>query len=89
MPMNTSEWQALEKKRVVFGRQSVGENILNGVERLAARDSVKINIHEQRTSPESTGISHFTIGKNSDPMSKIQDFAGAIDAGAAQGLTWR
>ncbi len=82
------EWKALEKKRVVFGHQSVGYNILNGVTGLANRNGVKIDIHEQRTAPTAPtahGISHFTIGKNGDPLSKIQDFAAAIDAGAAQG----
>jgi hypothetical protein len=79
------EWKALEKKRVVFGHQSVGYNILNGVTRLADRDGVKIDIHEQRTAPTGRGITHFTIGKNGDPMSKMQDFAAAIDAGSAQG----
>lgn len=83
--ISVPEWQALEKKRVVFGHQSVGYNILDGVTRLADRDGVKIDIHEQRTAPAVQGISHFTIGKNGDPMSKIQDFAAAIDAGAAQG----
>jgi hypothetical protein len=79
------EWQALEKKRVVFGHQSVGYNILNGVTLLANRDGGKIDIHEQRTAPTMQGISHFTIGKNGDPLSKIRDFAAAIDGGAAQG----
>ena len=83
--ISMSEWQALEKKRVVFGHQSVGKNILNGVERLAARDGVKFDIHEQRMSPARQGISHFLIGMNGDPKSKIRDFAAAIDAGAAQG----
>jgi hypothetical protein len=83
--ISVSKWQALEKKRVVFGHQSVGQNILNGIERLAARDGVKIDIHEQRTGPAVKGIRHFLIGTNGDPMSKIRDFAAAIDAGAAQG----
>ncbi len=83
--ITTPEWQALEKKRVIFGHQSVGYNILNGVTRLADRSGVKIDIHEQRTAASGQGISHFTIGKNGDPLSKIQDFAAAIDAGAAQG----
>lgn len=78
------EWQALEKKRVVFGHQSVGGNILNGVERLAAKYGVNLDIHEQRTAPAAKGISHFFIGNNGDPLSKIKDFATAIDAGAAQ-----
>jgi hypothetical protein len=85
MPISISKWQALEKKRVVFGHQSVGYNILNGVTRLAGRDGVKILMHEQRTGVALLGISHFTIGKNGDPLSKIHDFAAAIDAGAAQG----
>ncbi|MGZ5026048.1 MAG: hypothetical protein ACXWE9_02580 [Methylobacter sp.] len=81
-----SEWQALEKKRVVFGHQSVGSNILNGVERLAASDRVNLGIREQRTTPAADGgISHFPIGNNGDPISKIEDFASAINAGAAQG----
>jgi len=83
--ISVPEWQALEKKQVVFGHQSVGGNILDGIERLAALDDVKIDIHEQRTPPAGKGISHFYIGKNGDPMSKIQDFAAAIDAGAADG----
>ncbi|MGZ8915529.1 MAG: hypothetical protein ACXW1Z_20780 [Methylobacter sp.] len=83
--ISVSDWQALEKKRVVFGHQSVGQNILNGIERLAARDGFKIDIHEQRTAPAVKGISQFFIGRNGDPMSKIRDFAAAIDAGAAQG----
>jgi len=83
--ISAPEWQALEKKRVVFGHQSVGHNILNGVERLAARDGFKIDIHEQRTGPAVKGIRHFLIGMNGDPKSKIRDFAAAIDAGAAQG----
>lgn len=79
------EWQALEKKRVVFGNQAVGYNILNGVTRLADQNGLKIDIHEQRTAPVAQGIGYFTIGKNGDPMSKIQGFATAIDADTAQG----
>ncbi len=83
--VNESEWQALGKKRVVFGHQSVGLNILNGIEQLAARDGVKIDIHAQPTIPALPGINHFLVGRNGDPTSKILDFAAAIDAGAAQG----
>jgi hypothetical protein len=81
----TPLWQVLEEKRVIFGHQSVGYNILNGIKRLAERDGIKIDIHEQRTATTVKGISHFTIGKNGDPISKIRDFAAAIDADATQG----
>jgi hypothetical protein len=79
------DWKVLEQKKVVFGHQSVGNNILNGIKRLADRDGVKINIQEQRSAPTINGISHFFIGKNGDPESKIHDFASAIDAGVQQG----
>lgn len=79
------EWQVLGQKQVVFGHQSVGGNILSGIERLAARDDIKIDIHEQRTGSTAKGIKHFAVGVNGNPISKIEDFAAAIDAGAAQG----
>ena len=79
------DWKVLEQKKVVFGHQSVGNNILNGIKRLADRDGVKINIQEQRSAPTINGISHFFIGKNGDPESKIDDFASAINAGVAKG----
>ncbi|MGZ5050868.1 MAG: hypothetical protein ACXWF8_04350 [Methylobacter sp.] len=83
--ISVPEWQLLEKKHVVFGHQSVGGNILSGIERLAAQDDVKIGIREERDAPAASGISHFFIGENGNPMSKIRDFAAAIDAGAAKG----
>jgi len=83
--ISPTQWQALEKKRVAFGHQSVGENILSGVTHLAARDGVNLAINKQRNAPTENGISHFNIGENGDPKSKIKDFAAAIDAGAAQG----
>jgi hypothetical protein len=82
---NIQDWGSIANKKVVFAHQSVGNNILNGIERLALRDGAKIEIHEQRSGPAFKGINHFFIGKNGDPKSKIQDFAAAIDAGAAQG----
>jgi hypothetical protein len=83
--VSASEWRALETKRVVFGHQSLGGNILRGVRQLAARDGIKLDINRQRTASAVKGISHFAIGKNGDPAYKIRDFAAAVDAGAAQG----
>ncbi len=85
MQVSLPEWQILEQKQVVFGHQSVGENILSGIERLAAKDDVKIDIRRQRTASTEKGITHFAIGRNGDPISKIHDFADAIEAGAGQG----
>lgn len=79
------DWQALAQKRVVFGHQSVGKNVLSGVEQLARRDGVNYSIQEQRGPATQPGISHFKIGQNEDPLSKIDDFRAALDSGAAQG----
>lgn len=84
-PVQAIDWPKLSRLRIVFGHQSVGENVLTGIERLAARDGGKIDIHERRMTPALPGISHFLIGRNGEPMAKIQDFSAALDAGAVQG----
>lgn len=85
-PLETNiDWAQLENTKVVFGHQSVGGNILDGVRQLAQRDSASIDIVEQRSSPSNSGFSHFMVGQNEDPLSKITDFVETVDAGAADG----
>ncbi|MFO1406384.1 MAG: hypothetical protein U1F08_02490 [Steroidobacteraceae bacterium] len=81
----TVDWQALDRMRVVFGHQSVGGNILEGVSTLAKRDGRTYGVVEARTPPSAPGITHFKIGTNGDPSSKIRDFAAALDSGVVQG----
>lgn len=78
-------WRTLTERRVVFGHQSVGDNILRGIEYLAAQEGVSIVIREQRGAPAAAGISHFRIGRNGDATAKMREFAAAIDAGAGDG----
>lgn len=78
-------WPALGQKRVVFGHQSVGANILSGVEILAKRDGIDLPIREQRGQPASAGITHFNVGRNEDPLGKIRDFVAAMESGGADG----
>lgn len=85
-PASSIDWSTLKRRRIVFGHQSVGHNVLSGVARLAARDGVRLSIQEQRTAPVWPGIGHFRIGRNGDPASKICDFAAALDNGAAHGV---
>ena len=79
------DWAAVGGKRIVFGHQSVGENILEGVRELATASGVNYSVQETRSPPTEPGITHFRIGQNGDPLSKIRDFGTAIDAGAADG----
>jgi hypothetical protein len=81
----TVDWSGLTGQKIIFAHQSVGANILSGTQELARRDRIDLPMHEQRSAPAAPGITHFTIGRNEDPLSKIRDFAAAIDAGAATG----
>ena len=86
-PMQTVsvDWSAIGGKKVVFGHQSVGANILDGVRDLSRAADVRYSIQESRLAPTAPGITHFKVGQNGDAMSKIQDFAAAVDGGAAAG----
>ena len=79
------DWSALSGKTIVFAHQSVGTNILSGVEQLARRDGITLPVREQRGAPAGTGITHFNVGRNEDPLGKIRDFSAAMDEGAARG----
>jgi hypothetical protein len=69
----------LADARVYFNHQSVGFNILAGVERLG-----KVPITQaQLATPASfagKGIVHTTLGANTDPASKIEGFRQALAA---------
>jgi len=61
--------------RIFFGHQSVGTNILNGVNEILA-DNEKLKFVESRDLEDIAGpcFYHCTIGTNRDPISKINDF---------------
>lgn len=77
------EWQAVATHRIVFGHQSVGRNVLDGVRALAAEAGVQIPINQTREAGPEPGIDHFAVGRNTDPLGKIKDFAAVIDADRA------
>ncbi len=83
--ISATEWQVLTQKRVVFGHQSVGQNILSGIQSLAAQAGVNLPIVKSRTPVASGGIIHFFVGQNEDPSSKLKDFASTLENGVAQG----
>lgn len=83
--ISSAEWQALAQKRVLFGHQSVGQNILDGVQSLAERAGVNPPIMSSRNATTSGGIVHFFVGQNEDPSSKLKDFASTLESGAVQG----
>ncbi len=78
-PVTKSEIEAVAKRRIVFGHQSVGENILDGMRALAKEAGVSLNIVEAREADGANpGILHFKVGRNGDPLAKINDFATVV-----------
>ena len=79
-----SKWTALGSKRIVFGHQSVGNNIVSGIDELiSVRDQPKLNMSlmEEGGPIQKPGLYHFFVGRNGDPGSKIDDFAKRLRTG--------
>ena len=70
----------VSKARIYFGHQSVGNNILEGINKLDENNILNIlEIDEINNLPESF-IIHSKIGKNENPNSKCSAFESMIDS---------
>jgi hypothetical protein len=77
-----STWAALRTKRIYFGHQSVGGNIINGVEEiLRKRPAIGLRVSTTNAAGAFTkpGLYHGGIGSNENVKSKLESFADAID----------
>jgi hypothetical protein len=83
--ISEAEWKKAVSKKVFFGHQSVGFNILDGVKiLLKSNPNIKINIVQsaEPSALDKEGIwAHSTIGRNENPTSKIDDFIEKIENG--------
>jgi len=75
---------ALEKvstMKIYFGHQSVGYDLLSGMEQWEEETGVQIPKAETRdfSSTDGASLVHFRVGKNMDPYSKIDDFAALVE----------
>lgn len=84
--VTASEWKAFTQRHLVFGHQSVGHNILSGVQSLAETAGIKLQVTKSRSSSNNYGITHFEIGQNVDPNSKITDFEDTLTSGKIHGV---
>jgi len=78
----------LSRQRVFFAHQSVGRNVLDGLERLAAEAGVPLAVLEVPPGaaiPAGT-LGHAWIGENQRPVGKLEAFARAMDAQPAPGV---
>ena len=77
-----SEWEKLSRKTIFFGHQSVGYNIIDGIhDLLKLYPQVKLTfatLDQQGGGSQKGLFVHSEIGRNRDPVSKIDDFASII-----------
>jgi len=75
-------WQSLGTKRIFFGHQSVGGNIMEGV-REVVRDEPRIGLRVAEGEDSLAGgavlFAHGRVGRNGDPGLKTDDFARLIE----------
>lgn len=83
--ISAAEWQKLAQMRVVFGHQSVGLDIIGGIQSLATQADVHFPVVKSRLAVGGNGVIHFFVGENEDPTSKFKDFTSTLEGGAANG----
>lgn len=78
------QFEGLLNKKVYFGHQSVGLNIINGIRDIMKENpDFKLNIKETKNpfDFDSPVFAHSNIGQNRDPIFKIDDFKKIMDSG--------
>ena len=89
--INDAQIKKLSAKRIYFGHQSVGFNIIDGIQDLL-QTHTKTNLRIVETTKASDFnepvLGHSTIGQNTDPGSKIDAFSKAIFIGFVLNLNF-
>ena len=79
--------EKLKSKKLLFGHQSVGNNIIDGIKKLMEKNTeLQLNIKEAN-SPDVFSqplFGHFSVGKNMDPKSKCDSFKEIMDSGVGE-----
>jgi hypothetical protein len=74
--------ESLSGKKIFFGHQSVGWNIIDGLKDIAReKGRAGFNFVETRTPGDAPGLYHAAIGQNGDPLGKIKDFEAIMRGG--------
>ncbi|ACG74094.1 conserved hypothetical protein [Anaeromyxobacter sp. K] len=81
-PRERRDLQAVSERRVFFGHQSVGGNVIQGLQDLAAQQGVPLRIVEARAPGVGAGtFAHEAVAENGDPMRKLRSFSAALAPG--------
>lgn len=83
------KWDSLAQKKVFFGHQSVGRNVIEGLEKvLLSVPSIRLRI-EETAEPgdfQAPVFAHSRIGQNRDPRGKIDHFRRLLESGIGQAV---
>lgn len=82
-------WTKLAEKKIFFGHQSVGYNIVDGIlDVMSEYDHVNLRIAETREPAEFRQpiFAHSRVGRNTDPLSKIENFKDVMDCGIGENV---
>lgn len=85
--INRTQWDKLGNKKIYFGHQSVGYDLIDGVESILKKNpDIKINIIEGSNLGlfENPVFAHSKNGLNGDPKSKIDAFYKIVDEGLGE-----
>lgn len=77
------DWQSLSQLKIAFGHQSVGGEVVSGIEALARENQAPLSVAETRGPFAAPGLHHFKIGRNEEPQTKLKDFEAAMSSDIA------
>jgi hypothetical protein len=84
--LTDADWNAVAQRRVFFGHQSVGDNIVQGIAELEAQHpshTLRVLTTERPDTVQGPALMHHLVGHNYDPASKTAEFGHVI--GEAKG----
>jgi hypothetical protein len=79
-----SYWKNLASQKIYFGHQSVGFNIIDGIDDITKEiPESSLNIEETKEAAALVKpvFAHSKMGRNTDPFSKCDDFKAAMESG--------
>jgi hypothetical protein len=81
---SATRWNGLSRKKIFFGHQSVGDDIIMGINDIM-KSSPQIRLSIRRTKDpvdfDQPVFGEFPLGRNEDPKSKIDDFRAIMENG--------
>jgi hypothetical protein len=81
--VDSASWARLAERRIFFGHQSVGRNIVDGInDVLAANPQIRLRVVESKDldTMRAAGFYHASVGRNQFPEEKEVEFAAIADS---------